>query len=137
LAKEIKSLEAFKTKAGELTERPGRRARQGDLGLIVRAYYPEIFDLAIKTPVGEIGGPVVTSRKYSVFYVADKTSPELKDFLGVKRTILDKLNREQRNRAIEAWIDERLKQSTVEVVDDALWSTVDLDKYAVSDTLEG
>ena len=134
LAKEIRSLDAFKKKAAELTERPGNRSKSGDLGYIQRNWYPEIYDLAIKTSVGAIGGPVVTSRKYSIFYVVDKVEPQVKDFLGVKRPIIAKIQAEQKNTAIQAWVDERLKTTSVDVDDDAIWATIDMDKYASADT---
>ena len=129
LRKSIKSLKEFKEKAMDLSERSGKRALAGDLGYFDRRLYPEIFDLAIKTPVGEIGGPVVTGTKYSIFYVVDKIQPELKDFLGVKRGILDNLQKEQKDHAIQQWIDERLKATTVNIDENAVWSTIDMSKY--------
>lgn len=134
LASDIKSLNQFKQKARELTERPGNRAKAGDLGYVERAWYPQIYDLAIKTPVGAIGGPVVTQGKYSIFYVVDKIEAQLKDFLGVKRSIVDILNRQNKANAIQAWVDERLKETNVEVMDDAIWATIDMTKYPDAST---
>jgi len=134
LANEIKSLNQFKDKAADLTERPGKRGRQGDLGFIEKKWYPEIFDVAEKTPVGKIGGPVMTAEKYAIFYVVERIEPEIKAFLDVKRSVNDKLLKQSKNQAIQAWIDKRLKTTEVEVDDDALWATIDVDKYAAVDS---
>jgi len=134
LAKDIKSLGQFKAKAAELTERPGKRGREGDLGFIEQKWYPEIFEVAEKTPVGGIGGPVMTGGKYAIFYVVERIEPEIKAFLDVKRTVNDKLTKQAKNQAIQAWIDERLKTVEVEVDEDALWATINMDKYAAVDS---
>ncbi|UCE24484.1 MAG: peptidylprolyl isomerase [Candidatus Zixiibacteriota bacterium] len=137
LAKEIKSFNTFKERAAQLTERPGKRSRWGDLGVIEERWYPEIFEAAEKVGVGQIGGPVMTMGKYSIFYVVEKVEPEIKDFLDVKRKISDRVIFEQKNQAIQTWIDERLKATEVDVDEDALWSTIDMDRYAAVDTTTG
>lgn len=134
LAKEIKSLDQFKTRAAELTERPGKRGRQGDLGFIEQKWYPEIFEVAEKTSVGRIGGPVLTKGKYAIFYVVERIEPEIKDFLDVKRTVNDKLLKSSKNQSIQAWIDNRLKTTRVDINDDVLWGTIEMDKYAGVDS---
>ncbi len=137
LAKEIKSLKEFKERAMDLTERPGKRAQKGDLGYIERKWFPEIYDLAVKTPVGSIGGPVVTNGKYSIFYVEDLTDAELKDYLGVKREIVAKLNNKRKADALDAWIKERKASTPIKIYEDVLWTTIDKDKYASQDTGKG
>jgi len=134
LAKEIKSLEKFKEKALELTERSGKRGSNGDLGVIERKWFPEVFDLARKTPVGKIGGPVVTQGKYSIFYVAEKEDEKKKNFLEVKTEIANRLTEDQKIEAIRNWIEERKKTTNVEVFDDVLWSIIDIDKYGAADS---
>ncbi len=135
LANEIKSLKAFKEAAMDLTERAGKRSKSGDLGYITRKWYPEIFDLAKKTDIGAIGGPVVTQRKYSIFYVIDKIEPELKDYLGVKRNILEKLTKQQKNIAFEKWVNERLQSTKIDIDEDALRASINMDLYVTADTL--
>jgi len=134
LAKKIKSLKEFKEKAKELTERPGKRSKSGDLDYIERKWYPEIFDLAVKTPIGAIGGPVVTGQKYSIFYVVDKIEPQLKDFLGVKRTIINKLKKKQKDEAFQKWVDERMKSTPIKIDEKALWATIDMTNYPQADS---
>lgn len=136
LAGEIKSLNEFKQKAAELTERPGKRSRQGDLGFIEEKWYPEIAEAAEKIGIGRVGGPVATGNKYSIFYMVEKTEPQVKEFLDVKRRINDKLLIDRKNDAIQAWIDERLKITEVEVDEDAIWASIDKSKYTEPEETE-
>ena len=53
----------------------------------------------------------------------------LKDFLGQKRYINDKIVAHQKDSTISAWLDERMKDTDIEIFEDVLWSTVDMDKY--------
>ncbi|MBN1213674.1 MAG: peptidylprolyl isomerase [candidate division Zixibacteria bacterium] len=134
LAREIKTLNKFKEKAAELTERAGKRGTNGDLGVIERDWFPEVFDLARKTAVGKIGGPVVTQGKYSIFYVADKQKEEMKNFLDVKGDIQARITYDRKNDIFLNWLEERRKNTKVVIYDDALWSTIDKDRYVQADT---
>lgn len=129
LKKQLTSLNGFKKAAADLTERPGKRSRNGDLGYIEEKWYPEIYRAAYNTMVGRVGGPVPTGGKYSIFYVVDKIEPEVSGFLSVKRTLADKVRREQKNEAISTWIDERLKMTNVDINEKALWDSIDEDRY--------
>ena len=129
LQKSIKSLSDFKSKAQDLTERHGFRTKSGDLNYFTRNVYPEIFDAAMETPVGEIGGPVLNNQKHSIFYVVDKLDPETKAFLGVKRSIVDKLNNDQKSDTFAKWVEEKKKEYNISINEDALWSTVDMSRY--------
>jgi parvulin-like peptidyl-prolyl isomerase len=130
LKNSIRTEEEFKEKALELSERPGKRALQGDLGYIKRQQYPEIYDLARKTKVGTIGGPVVTRGKYSIFWVADRTEEELKDYLGVKRQIYETLVQRNNRQAFADWVDQRRQQTDITINEDVIWRTINMDKYA-------
>jgi parvulin-like peptidyl-prolyl isomerase len=134
LKQKIKLIEEFKERAMELTERPGRRNTGGDLGTITDRFYPEIFAAAWETPVGSIGGPVVDDGKYSIFWVEDKIQPALKDYLGSKRSIHDQLVWENDQAAFAAWIEERRSSTSIEINDDAIWGTINMDLYQISDT---
>jgi parvulin-like peptidyl-prolyl isomerase len=134
LKKQIRTKNQFKDKAMELTLRPGRRSVSGDLDYISRSMYPEIFDAAWETPEGSIGGPVMDRGKYSIFWVEDKIQPQLKDFLGVKRDIFKTLQQKRQREMFSQWIEERKESTTVKVNEDAIWSTIDEDAYASSDT---
>lgn len=134
LAKSIKSLEEFKKMAAKYTERPAQRGKDGDLQYIERKWFPEVFDLAWKTPVGAIGGPVVTVGRYSIFYVVDKMDAELKDFIPVKRDIMQKLASQQRIEDFQQWVKERKASMTISTNEDVLWSLIDKTKYGTADT---
>lgn len=135
LAGQIRSLKAFKEIAMDITERSGHRSKSGDMGYITRKWYPEIFDLAKKTAIGAIAGPVVSHGKYSIFYVIDKIEPELKDYLGIKRGIMQKLTKQQEDIAFENWVDERLQSTKIEIDEDALWASINMDLYVTADSL--
>ncbi|MEA1980960.1 MAG: peptidylprolyl isomerase [candidate division Zixibacteria bacterium] len=129
LAKETHSLDKFKSKAMDLTERPGKRAVQGNLDYIERKWFPAIFDLARKTKIGKIGGPVVSHGKYSIFYVVDKLDEQIKDFLTVKNEIKGIIARQQIGEAFVSWVKERKENTDIEIYDDVLYGTVDQEKY--------
>ena len=132
----LTSLAAFQEKALEVSERYGKRVLKGDLGYIHKLNYPDLFDVAYETPIGSIGGPVVTRGKHSIFWVVDKIEPELKDFLGSKREIFQRLTNQQRHAAFAAWVDARKEITSVEVDEDVLWELIDMNKYAAVDTAD-
>lgn len=137
-ARELKgsliSLASFQEKALEVSERSGKRVLKGDLGYIHKQNYPDLFHVAYETPVGSIGGPVVTRGKHSIFWVVDKIEPELKDFLGSKREIFQKLADQQRHAAFATWVEERKEVTSVEVEEDAIWELIDMNMYAAVDS---
>ena len=137
LVREIKSLEAFKRKAMTVTERPAKRGTNGDLDYIEEEWFPEIFQSAWETPVGAIGGPIPTMGKYSVFWVEDKISPELKDFLGQKNRIKNKLQIEETQAAFARWVADRKEEVGVDVYEDALWKTVNVNAYTATPDTTG
>jgi parvulin-like peptidyl-prolyl isomerase len=132
LAEKKWSLAEFREYARKHTKRPGKRTAQGDLGYIERDWFPEMFDLAWKTPINRVAGPVTGQREnmYSLIYVEAKQESTVKDYLDQKRLILQKLRTEQKNHAIQSWINERKKQVRIVVNDDAVWSTIDTKQYA-------
>jgi parvulin-like peptidyl-prolyl isomerase len=135
LRKELNLFEEFKKAAEKYTERLGKRIGGGDIGYIEKRWYPEVFEEAWKTPVGGIGGPVLTDKgKYALFYVVDKVDKELKDYLGLKREIIQKLINKQKKDAFEKWVEERQQSTRIIVNEDVLWSTIDKNKFALVDT---
>ena len=136
LRNSIKSLRDFKEQAGELTERPGKRSVGGDLQYIEEKWYPEIFALAKKTPAGNIAGPVPTRGKYSVIWVADKLPEQIKDFLTVKRGILNKLTRNGLENAFAKWVALEKSKTKIELMPDELWTTIDKSQYSALNGVE-
>lgn len=134
LAKQIKSLSDFRAKAADLTERPSQRAASGELGYVDRNFAPELFDAAWEKPVGTIGGPVAFGGKYSIFYVADKLKPELKDFLPVKRDIMLKQAGEFKVQAFDQWLSDARAKTKITIDEESLRESIDAAKYAKADS---
>ncbi|MDX9858515.1 MAG: peptidylprolyl isomerase [candidate division Zixibacteria bacterium] len=134
LAREIKTLTQFKKMAEQYTERPAKRGTNGDLDYIESKWFPEVFEEAWKTPVGQLGGPVPTVGRYSIFWVVDKVPAALKDYLGQKPQIQSTIIREQRAEAFKKWVDEKRTESSISVHDDVLWEIIDKKAYAATDS---
>jgi peptidyl-prolyl cis-trans isomerase C len=134
LAREIKSLAEFKRKAGELTERPGLRVKQGDLGIVERTGFADIFDAAWSTRDSAVGGPVPVMGKYSVFMPVERYTEAYGDFLDVKATINDKVIKEGRAQAYQAWLEQRKADVGLEIFEDVLWGTIDKSRYGATET---
>ncbi|MBD3403087.1 hypothetical protein GF420_09340 [candidate division GN15 bacterium] len=134
LAGEINSLEEFKEYAAKHTERPGKRGTYGNLDYIERRWFPDLFDAAWNTPVGEMAGPVPVGRKYSIYWVMDKVQPALKDYIGMKATIKNKLMQRQRQASLEKWVAQAKEEASIEVYEEQLWDMVNTDAYASVDT---
>ncbi|MFQ5607878.1 MAG: peptidylprolyl isomerase [Candidatus Zixiibacteriota bacterium] len=134
LRKKIRGLKKLKQIASELTERGGKRASRGDLGLIERKWYPELFDAAENVPIGGMGGPIKTLGKWSIFYVVDKMTEEVLSFDQARGRILSKLTREQKQDAFSGWAENVKQVSDITVYTDVIEAAIDRDKYP--DTLE-
>ncbi len=134
LKKKIKSIIQFKEKAMDLTERPGKRSVGGDLQYVEHQWYPEIFDLAQKTPTGKIAGPVLNRGKYSLIWVSDKVSESIKDFLAVKNEIMVKLNKVTHDQSFRQWVDSQKQSKKVEFKEEAIWNMVNKDAYTAADS---
>ena len=134
LKKSIKSLAEFKEMAMDLTERPGKREARGELGYIEKEFFPDLFDEAWRTSIGAIGGPIQTMGRYSIIYVVDKIEASQKDYLSVKPQIVGRLVSEQKTANLQQWIADRKNAVSIDVDDDALWATVDKEKYASAES---
>ena len=130
LRKKIKGLNQLKDAAAELTERGGFRAKKGDLGLIERKWFPNVFDAAKKVAVGGIGGPVLSRLgKWSIFYVTEKRSEEVKNLDAVRRTITDKIINSQKGDAFIKWANRVKENADITIYDDVIRASIDPDKY--------
>lgn len=129
LRKEIRTLSKLREAAAELTERGGKRATRGDLGLIERTWFKDIFDAAQDIPIGGMGGPIRTMKKWSIFYVADKIVEEVKSYDAVKRQINESLTAQRRQEAFARWVEEKMTGADVTVYDEAIENSIDADKY--------
>ncbi len=135
-ARTIKSETEFKRISGNATLRPGKKTTGGDLGLVQREQYPELFDLAANLKQGRIAGPIELARKYSVIWVKQKVEPVQQDFNLVKSKIIDQLTRQKGDAMYSQWIDEMKKRISIEVYDDVIANSIDEEKYVQPDTTE-
>lgn len=130
LARESRSEEQFKANAMKYTKRITHKETAGDLGYIDAKRFPEIFAVAAKLPVGEVGGPVLAQGRFSIFYIQDKIPAQQKDYLDAKRDIVTKLVAAVKDSAITAWIDKRKETTSVEIHEDVLRESIDESRYA-------
>jgi len=133
----IRSLDAFKSMANEFTERPGKRGTGGDLGYVDERYYPELYQAADTTPVGDVAGPISVGGKFSLIYVADKKAPEIRDFASVKAGIKDTLDRQRKRKIFEDWVAEKKKEVSIRIYEDNLRASIDKTKFAQADSTKG
>ncbi len=133
----INNLARFKDVASQMTERPGKRTSGGDLGFIEEGYYPEIYRAAAQANDGQIIGPIPVSGKFSLVYVAEKKPSEAKDFLSVKKEILDKLDTDLRHKAFADWVDQQKKDVSIKIFENNLRATIDQSKYSAADSTRG
>ncbi len=130
LRKKIKGLNQLKSAAAELTERSGFRAKRGDLGLIERKWFPNVFDAAKRVAVGGIGGPVKSRLgKWSVFYVVEKRSEEIKNIDAVRRKINSTIINSNKSAAFSTWAKRVKEDADITIYEDVIKKSIDTDKY--------
>jgi peptidyl-prolyl cis-trans isomerase C len=133
----ISSEDEFRRRASRKTLRPGKKATGGDLGIVVRDQYPELFDAAQKVPVGRITDPVKMGTKWSIAWVKEKYEPELVDIESVRHVIIEKLTLEKTQVIFKDWVDDMKKRIEVIIYDDVITGTIDESIYDdVTDTTE-
>lgn len=117
----------------QVTERPGMRAKQGDLGVFRRFEHPNLFDAAQKLKQGQVGGPVYhatqTGAQWSVIEVIQKQDAETRTFEEVQDRILNKLRGEKRQAALDSWVAEMRAATKVQINEETLAATIDATKY--------
>ena len=133
-ARTIRSETEFKRIAGNATLRPGKKSTGGDLGLVQREQFPELFDLALDLKRGQIAGPIQAAGKYSVIWVSQKVEPVVQDFNLVKSKIIDQLTKQKGNDLYSKWLDDMKKRIPIEIYDDVIVNSIDEAKYVQPDT---
>lgn len=132
----LRTEQQFKDIAARETLRPGKRMGGGDLGVMSRAQYPELFDAVVNLKVGDIAGPIKSLGRFSVVYVKERLEPELQPFNLVKGRIVEVMNKVKGDSLYGDWIKDMRKRITIEVYDDVLAKSIDKDKYASRDTTQ-
>lgn len=117
----------------QVTERPGMRAKQGDLGVFRRFEHPNLFDAAQKMNPGQVGGPIYhatqTGAQWSVIEVIQRQDAETRSFEDVQDRILNKLRGDLRQSAMDQWISDLRATTKVQVNEETLAATIDATKY--------
>lgn len=129
----IKTESEFKRIAAQETTRPGKKQVSGKLGIINEQEYPELYQAA-SAANGQIAGPVVVNKKYSVLWISRRIPPVKQTLGDVKKQIVDKLTRQKGDSLYARWIDDMKKRIPIEVYDDVLSQSVDTTKYIGTDT---
>jgi peptidyl-prolyl cis-trans isomerase C len=132
----LRTEQQFKDIAARETQRPGKRQAAGDLGVMTRNQYPELFDAVVNLKAGEVAGPIKNLGRFSVVFVKERLEPELQPFNLVKGRIVEQLNKVKGDSLYGEWIKDMRKRITIEVYDDALAKSIDQSKYASADTTQ-
>jgi len=130
----LRSEDEFARTASRETLRPGKQQVSGDLGIITREQYPELFDLAAGLKQGRIAGPVAIGNKYSIIWVKERLESVPEDFGMAKRRIIDTLTKQKGDAAYAEWLKEMKKRIPVEIDERILVGSVDSSKYVAADT---
>jgi len=131
----INNLTAFKNIAARETLNPGKKQVSGDLGLVIHDQYPDLFEAAESLKSGKIAGPVQIAGKWSIVWVAERLEPEVQDFDLAKRRIIDEVTRAKGDELYDQWIDNMKKRINVQINEDVLTNSIDMDKYQEPDSL--
>ncbi|MDD4052132.1 MAG: peptidylprolyl isomerase [candidate division Zixibacteria bacterium] len=132
----IRTEQQFKDIAARETLRPGKREAAGELGVMTRTQYPELFDAVVNLKAGDVAGPIRSLGRFSVVWVKQRLEPELQPFNLVKGRIVEVLSKAKGDSLYNDWIKEMRKRITIEVYDDALAKSIDKEKYVSRDTTQ-
>ena len=133
-AKTIRTEDEFKRAASAETQRPGKKQVGGDLGIITKEQFPELYDLAGTVLTGRIAGPVKIGGKYSVIWVKQRIEPVRQDFTTVKRSVIDKLTKQKGDALYGQWIADMKKRIPIEIYENVVSESVDKSKYTQPDS---
>ncbi|MBZ0264816.1 peptidylprolyl isomerase [bacterium] len=108
LAKELveraKTGENMRDMALKYSIREDVKETKGVLGPIKKTQYGVIGKEAVKTAVGEVRGPIIHGKNWSVFKVISKEEPQVEDFEKVKAKVETAVRRQLRNESEENWV---------------------------------
>ena len=133
-ARTLRTEDEFARTASKETLRPGKQQVSGNLGIITREQYPELFDLAANLKQGRIAGPAAIGNKYSLIWVKERLQPMPEDFGMARRRIIDTLTKQKGDAAYAEWLKEMKKRIPVELYERILVGSVDSSKYIATDS---
>jgi len=120
----------FETIASAITTRPGYRPRGGDLGFFEPFEFPVIFRECETMNVGQVKGPVQTGeRDWSIIKLEEIRPSRMLPIEEVTLQVASAIRRERQSGALNAWLDQRRVETTIEVDYELLWKIIDKDEY--------
>ncbi len=124
ILKQLRRGADFGKLAREKSMRKWAAKKDGDLGYLDRKHYPSIANAAFDLKIGELGGPIKESNKYSVIKVLGKKPSQAKPLEDLQDNIRVVIERERQKDAVKIWLEEMRQQKGVEIFTDVLESTV-------------
>lgn len=93
-------------------------SKGGMLGWIEKGQlkWPALEGAAFKAKVGEVSGPIKTSRGWELILVEDTHSAAQKDFESVKSQVMNVLYGQKMKERIEEWVKELRSKTYVEII---------------------
>jgi parvulin-like peptidyl-prolyl isomerase len=119
----------FEDLAEEFTERPGMKARKGNLGFIEPYRYPAVYTAADNMEVGDIKGPVQVGDDWSIILLEDFKPPVTRPIEEAAAAIHKELKAVQQRETLNSWLAARKAETTIEVDYDLIWEAIDREEY--------
>jgi parvulin-like peptidyl-prolyl isomerase len=119
----------FEDLAEEFTERPGMKARKGNLGFIEPYRYPAVYTAADNMEVGDIKGPVQVGDDWSIILLEDFKPPVTRPIEEAAAAIHKELKAVQQRKTLNSWLAARKAETTIEVDYDLIWEAIDREEY--------
>ncbi len=111
--------EDFAKVAGQVSEDPGSKAKNGDLGYFSKGRMVKEFeDVAFVTPVGKVSEVIKTPFGYHILKVMDKKPAQTTSFEAAKTGIASKLLADEKNTEISKQLEELVVKGDVAAVNE-------------------
>ena len=89
----------------------------GDLGFVrAEDLDPAFAEVAFRTPVGEVGGPVRTPFGYHLLLVEERRLPAPLTLEAARPNIVKFLQRQEMSRRLDAWVAELSEKAVIDLV---------------------
>lgn len=121
--------EDFGTLAGQFTTRPGKKTKNGNMGLISENNYPTLYQVASNLQLNEYSKPFPVGEKWSIVKVLEVQPADVKEFDQVARVIKSDLENRKRESAMTNWFAENRDKIKIKVDYDMIWNTIDKESY--------
>ena len=129
IIKRLDKGEDFGKLAGEFTTRPGKKTKNGDMGLISENNYPTLYAAAANLTIDQYSQPFPVGDKWSIVKVLEVQPEEVKEFEQVARVIKSDLENQKREKAMDDWFAENRDKVKIDIDYDMIWNTIDKDGY--------